>query len=61
MGAQNTAQFLAASAVPPVLGALIGAVGYPLAFALTAVLPAIAVPIVPVELESSGVGVRVGV
>jgi len=61
MGAQNTAQFLAAAAVPPVLGALIGAVGYPLAFALTAVLPAIAVPIVPVELEGSGVGVRVGV
>jgi MFS family permease len=61
MGAQNTAQFLAASAVPPVLGALIGAVGYPLAFALTAVLPAIAVPIVPVELEQSGVGVRMGV
>ncbi|HEX4018078.1 MAG TPA: MFS transporter [Frankiaceae bacterium] len=61
MGAQNTAQFLAASAVPPVLGALIGVVGYPLAFALTAVLPAIAVPIVPVELESSGVGARVGV
>jgi sugar phosphate permease len=61
MGAQNTAQFLAASAVPPVLGALIAAVGYPLAFALTAVLPAIAVPIVPVDLEKSGVGVRVGV
>lgn len=61
MGAQNTAQFLAAAAVPPVLGALIGAVGYPLAFALTAVLPAVAVPIVPVELERSGVGMRVGV
>ncbi len=61
MGAQNTAQFLAASAVPPVLGALIGAVGYPLAFALTAILPAIAVPIVPVELERSSMGVRVGV
>ena len=57
MGAQNTAQFLAASAVPPVLGALIAAVGYPLAFALTAVLPAIAVPIVPVAIERSGVGV----
>ncbi len=54
MGAQNTAQFLAASAVPPVVGALIGAVGYPAAFALTAILPALAVPIVPVELERSG-------
>ncbi len=52
MGAQNTAQFLAASAVPPAVGALIGAVGYPAAFALTAILPAIAVPIVPVALET---------
>jgi sugar phosphate permease len=61
MGAQNTAQYVAASAVPPVLGVLIATVGYPLAFALTAVLPAVAVPIVPVELEGSGVGVRVSV
>lgn len=60
MGAQNTAQYLAAAAVPPVVGALIGAVGYPLAFALTAFLPAVAVPLVPVELEKSRVGVGVG-
>jgi MFS family permease len=60
MGAQNTAQFLAAAVVPPVVGALIGAVGYPLAFALTAVLPAVAVPLVPVEQESAGVVVRAG-
>ena len=60
LGTQNTAQFLAAAAVPPVVGALIGAVGYPLAFALTAFLPAVAIPLVPVELEKSrmGVGVR---
>jgi sugar phosphate permease len=51
MGAQNTAQFLAAAIVPPVVGALIGAVGYPAAFAITALLPAAAVPLVPVELE----------
>src|ERR1700712_146701 len=51
MGAQNTAQFLAAAIVPPVVGALIGAVGYPAAFAITAFLPAVAVPLVPVELE----------
>jgi sugar phosphate permease len=51
MGAQNTAQFLAAAIVPPVVGALIGAVGYPAAFAITAFLPAAAVPLVPVELE----------
>jgi MFS family permease len=47
LGAQNTAQFLAASAVPPVIGALVGAVGYPVAFGLTAVLPILAVPLVP--------------
>ena len=51
MGAQNTAQFLAAAIVPPVVGALIGAVGYPAAFAITAFLPVAAVPLVPVELE----------
>ena len=53
MGAQNTAQFIAAAAVPPLFGALIGAVGYPLAFAVTAILPAVAVPLVPVELEGT--------
>jgi sugar phosphate permease len=65
MGAQNTAQFLAAAIVPPVVGALIGAVGYPAAFAITAFFPAVAVPLVPVDLERqraveqerSGVGV----
>ena len=61
MGAQNTAQSVAASIVPPAVGALIGAVGFPAAFALTAIFPAIAVPIVPVELERSGVGVRMRV
>lgn len=47
LGAQNTAQFVAGSAVPPVVGTLIAAVGYPAAFALTAALPALAVPLVP--------------
>jgi predicted MFS family arabinose efflux permease len=56
MGAQNTAQFLAASAVPPVMGALIGLVGYPWTFALTAILPAAAVPVVPVSLEKPAGG-----
>ncbi len=51
LGAQNTAQFLAASAVPPVMGALIGLIGYPWTFAITALLPAAAIPVVPVELE----------
>jgi len=47
LGAQNTAQFLAASAAGPLFGALIGLVGYPLSFLLAAVAPAIAIPLVP--------------
>jgi len=47
MGMQNTGQFLAAAAVPSVAGALIGTIGYPLTFALTAVFPMIATPLVP--------------
>ncbi len=51
LGAQNTAQFLAGTAVPPVFGVLISTVGFPWAFAMSALLPAVAVPLVPVELE----------
>jgi MFS family permease len=47
MGMQNTGQFLAAAAVPSVAGALIGTIGYPFTFALTAVFPMIATPLVP--------------
>ena len=47
LGAQNTAQFLAASAVAPAVGALIGLVGYPVAFALVALCPVAAAPLVP--------------
>src|SRR4051794_23361658 len=47
LGAQNTGQFLAASVVGPAAGALIGLLGYPLAFLAVAVCPAVAVPIVP--------------
>ena len=47
LGAQNTGQFIVASAVGPAMGALIGLVGYPIAFAVTAVFPAIAVPLIP--------------
>jgi MFS family permease len=47
LGAQNTGQFLAASAVGPLVGGLIGLVGYPLAFAIIAVCPLAAIPIVP--------------
>ena len=47
LGAQNTGQFLAASAVGPGIGALIGLVGYPLAFLATALAPVLAVPLIP--------------
>lgn len=47
LGAQNTSQYLAASVVPPVFGALIAAVGFPLAFAITALFPLVGVPLVP--------------
>lgn len=44
---QNTAQYLATSASTPLLGALIAASGFPMAFALTALTPFIAIPLVP--------------
>ncbi|MEO7016567.1 MAG: MFS transporter [Leifsonia sp.] len=47
LGAQNTGQFLAASIVGPAVGGLITLVGFPLAFAAVALLPAVAVPLVP--------------
>ncbi|WP_341476115.1 MULTISPECIES: MFS transporter [Cryobacterium] len=47
LGVQNTGQFVAASLVGPLMGALIGVVGYPLTFAVAAVFPALAVPVVP--------------
>jgi nitrate/nitrite transporter NarK len=47
LGAQNTGQFIVASAVGPAIGALIGLVGYPVAFAATAVFPALALPLIP--------------
>lgn len=47
LGAQNTAQYLAASAVPPVAGALVDQVGYAAAFAAAALFPLLALPLVP--------------
>lgn len=56
LGAQNTAQFLTASAVGPVVGGLIAAVGYPLAFAVVALFPAAAAPLVPRDARVTGPG-----
>lgn len=47
LGAQNTGQFVAAAIVAPVVGVLIGVTGYSLAFALLALAPAVAIPLVP--------------
>lgn len=54
LGIQNTAQRLMTLAGPPVFGALIPAVGYPLAFALCGLIPLAAVPIVPIGLLPPG-------
>ena len=53
---QNTSQLLTAGIVPPTFGALIAVAGYPVAFAICAVLPLIAVPLVPVKADPMGAG-----
>lgn len=56
LGAQNTGQFAAAAVVGPAVGALIGLVGYPLAFAAIALAPATALRLIPsAELERESV------
>ena len=47
LGAQNTGQFIAASAVGPGIGALVSALGFAASFGIVAVLPLLAVPLVP--------------
>ncbi|MBF4614032.1 MFS transporter [Curtobacterium sp. VKM Ac-1376] len=47
LGAQNTGQFVAASVVGPGMGALVGALGFAASFGIVAVLPLLAVPLVP--------------
>lgn len=49
LGAQNTSQLLATGLTPPLFGALIGAVGYPVAFAICALFPVLAMPLVPTD------------
>lgn len=51
LGTQNTAQFLAATAVPPVAGLLVAELGFAAIFALAALLPLVAIPLVPVAEE----------
>ena len=49
LGVQNTAQFLAAAAVPPLAGLTVTWLGYPATFALAAVFPLAALAMVPVQ------------
>ena len=51
MGVQNTGQYIAASLVPPAVGAVITAHGYGIAFAVVAVFPVLALAMVPVASE----------
>ncbi|NKQ57977.1 MFS transporter, partial [Amycolatopsis sp. K13G38] len=49
MGAQNTAQNIAASLTPPLLGLVIGDSRYALAFCVAAIFPTLAIPLTPVH------------
>ncbi|MGH1563995.1 MFS transporter [Mumia sp. DW29H23] len=52
LGIQNTGQYLTASTVPPLIGGAVTLLGFPLAFALVALCPVVAAPLVPVEGEA---------
>ncbi|WP_422748446.1 MFS transporter [Mycobacterium sp. WMMD1722] len=52
LGAQNTSQHLASAIAAPTFGTMIGAAGYPIAFAVCAVLPVVALPLVPADTEA---------
>jgi len=49
LGTQNTSQLLTAGLTPPLFGALIGVLGYPVAFAVCALFPVAALPLVPAD------------
>jgi MFS family permease len=51
LGTQNTSQLLTAGVAPPLFGGLIGVVGYPVAFAVCALFPVVAMPLVPVAAD----------
>lgn len=51
LGTQNTSQLFTTGIVPPLFGALIAATGYPVAFAVCAIMPLIALPLIPVHAD----------
>lgn len=56
LGTQNTSQLLTAGVAPPLFGALIAAIGYPIAFAVCALFPLAALPLVPVDADPAAPG-----
>lgn len=54
LGTQNTSQLFAAGVVPPLFGALIGVAGYPVAFAVCALFPVAALPVLPADPVRAG-------
>jgi len=56
LGTQNTSQHLATAAAAPLFGGLIGVAGYPVAFAASALLPLLALPVVPVDADPPAAG-----
>lgn len=53
LGTQNTSQHLATAVASPLFGALISIAGFPLAFAVCALFPVAAYPLVPTTTEDS--------
>jgi len=51
MGAQNTSQLFAQGVAPPLFGGLIAFAGYPVAFAVCALFPLLAIPAVPLKVN----------
>lgn len=51
LGTQNTSQHLASAVAAPLFGGLIGVAGYPVAFAVCALFPLAAIPLVPVHAD----------
>nr|WP_205850440.1 MFS transporter [Mycolicibacterium sp. CR10] len=47
LGTQNTSQLFTAGVAPPLIGGVIGVAGFPVAFAVCALLPLLAIPAVP--------------
>ncbi|MDA2892972.1 MFS transporter [Mycolicibacterium sp. BiH015] len=51
LGTQNTSQLFAQGVAPPLFGGLIAVAGYPVAFAVCALFPLLAIPAVPLRVD----------